>query len=379
MRRTHPPSDGYRLAIAARESAAAVEALDPGDPISVAAAELAHAGVPAVPVVSGGRLAGAVSEQGLAAALARGASPSDAIGPFVEPGLPQASEEEPGAAVLRLLDREGVGAAFLVDSAGRPTGVVTASRLLAPPEPAARPRLVGGMATPFGVYLTNGVVGGGAGGWALVSTGVLLFSLFAASVYATNWVGTAIPDWAAPAWSQWLGTLTSTALFFVGLRSMPLAGIHAAEHKVVHALERGLPLTLETVSRMPRVHPRCGTNLVVGLMLFLGLATARWTDVEELRLVVAAFGALVLWRPVGALVQAWVTTKPPTAAQLRSGIRAAEDLLERASRPAPYPGLGRRILCSGLPHIVAGSALAQLAVWGLETALRVPAAYRVVS
>jgi uncharacterized protein YqhQ len=41
---------------------------------------------------------------------------------------------------------------------------------------------------------------------------------------------------------------------------------------VVHAIERGEPLVLEVVRRMPRVHPRCGTNLVAGIALFLGLA-----------------------------------------------------------------------------------------------------------
>ncbi len=31
---------------------------------------------------------------------------------------------------------------------------------------------------------------------------------------------------------------------------------------VVHAIEEGEDLTLEKVRPMPRVHPRCGTNLV---------------------------------------------------------------------------------------------------------------------
>jgi uncharacterized protein YqhQ len=39
-------------------------------------------------------------------------------------------------------------------------------------------------------------------------------------------------------------------------------GFHGAEHKAIHALEAGVPLTPENVQRFPRLHPRCGTTFL---------------------------------------------------------------------------------------------------------------------
>ncbi|GAA6730563.1 DUF1385 domain-containing protein [Thermus sp. 93170] len=37
---------------------------------------------------------------------------------------------------------------------------------------------------------------------------------------------------------------------------------HGAEHKAIHAYEKGLPLTVENVLAQPRFHPRCGTTFL---------------------------------------------------------------------------------------------------------------------
>nr|WP_211207074.1 DUF1385 domain-containing protein [Thermus igniterrae] len=37
---------------------------------------------------------------------------------------------------------------------------------------------------------------------------------------------------------------------------------HGAEHKAIHAYEKGLPLTVENVMAQPRFHPRCGTTFL---------------------------------------------------------------------------------------------------------------------
>jgi len=38
---------------------------------------------------------------------------------------------------------------------------------------------------------------------------------------------------------------------------------HGAEHKAIHAYEKGLALTVENVRAQPRFHPRCGTTFIV--------------------------------------------------------------------------------------------------------------------
>jgi uncharacterized protein YqhQ len=39
-------------------------------------------------------------------------------------------------------------------------------------------------------------------------------------------------------------------------------GYHGAEHKAIHAIEHGAPLTPESVQTFPRLHPRCGTSFL---------------------------------------------------------------------------------------------------------------------
>ena len=42
---------------------------------------------------------------------------------------------------------------------------------------------------------------------------------------------------------------------------------HGAEHKTIRCYEAGLPLTVENVRNMPRLHPRCGTSFLLVVML----------------------------------------------------------------------------------------------------------------
>jgi hypothetical protein len=97
----------------------------------------------------------------------------------------------------------------------------------------------------------------------------------------------------------------------------------------------------------------------VGLSLFLALAEWEWTASEQVRLLIAAAVTMLAWRPLGHLVQHWVTTKRPTDAQLRSGIRAARELIRNyqlnGRSRVPF---GQRLVSSGIFHVMAGSTLA---------------------
>lgn len=357
-----------------------MEPLAAEDSLFLAASEMAHQGFGVVAVESQGAFVGVVTEQSLAAALASGAEGSAELGPYVA-AWPSVASTASGAEALRCLRDTGAPALVVLDSNGAVVGMVSASRLYAP-EAAGAPRkaLIGGMATPFGVYLTNGAVGAGAAGWPLVATGALLFALLAASSYIATALFFALPEHVrAQPWVASTTGVCSTVVFLVLLRSLPLAGTHGAEHKVVHAIERGEPLTPLVVSRMPRVHPRCGTNLAVGAMVFVFVAGIKWTPYEEIRFLLALVVTLALYRPLGALFQAFVTTKPPTMAQLENGIAAGEELLQQMQTSPRSAGIVRRLLSSGLFHIVAGSAAMELVLYFAEGLLRVPAAWRVFS
>jgi len=275
---------------------------------------------------------------------------------------------EPVSVALPLFAEGGWPILLVSDAAGSIIGIVKPTHLFDRIE-TLRPRAPGGMATPFGVYLTNGVVKGGVGPWALVATGALLISLYIVSFVAAReffilkfWKGWGLT-------SAMIDTAIaglSSVLFLVGLRLMPMSGIHAAEHMAVHAIERGEPLTKDVVRRMPRVHPRCGTNLAAAATIFLGIGTARWFEDPTTQLLVAALVTAMTWRRVGSWLQEYVTTKTPTDAQLEMGIKAGRELLENFRQsPVAYPTVTQKLLHSGLPQLLAGSFGITLLIDGL--------------
>ncbi len=61
-------------------------------------------------------------------------------------------------------------------------------------------------------------------------------------------------------------------------------GFHGAEHKAIHALEAGVPLTPENVQKFPRLHPRCGTTflfLVVMISIVVFTFIGRPTNLAQ--------------------------------------------------------------------------------------------------
>lgn len=88
---------------------------------------------------------------------------------------------------------------------------------------------------------------------------------------------------------------------------------HGAEHKTIRCYEAGLPLTVENVRKMTRLHPRCGTSFLLVVMILSILVFAVASSVlqvlvpaiEELRgqfsynLIMMAFKLLLLPLVVG--------------------------------------------------------------------------------
>lgn len=332
-----------------------------------AAATIVREGGVGLALVVGGELLGAVTERTLFEALGNGVSP---FAPATMAMTNWASFISPAASGAEALRRFSEGAELLVvlDLRGFPAGIVTPSDLWPKRVPPDLPSRVGGMATPFGVYLTTGNIRAGAGDIALVSTGVLLFAILAVA----NYVGLEAGRYVFTQWGWSHGVATAIlnvvpiALFLASLRLLPLAGIHAAEHKVVHAIERGEELNAENVRRMPRVHPRCGTNIAVGASIFFGLAGWQAIHDDHLRLALAFLATLALWRPIGSLAQYWITTREPSERHIEMGIRSGRELLKRhvMSRGRSASFL-TRIWNTGMLHVLAGSALFYGCLYGL--------------
>jgi hypothetical protein len=160
----------------------------------------------------------------------------------------------------------------------------------------------------------------------------------------------------------------SLPAFLVLMRLMPLSGYHAAEHQAVHAMERGEPLIPEVVERMPRVHPRCGTNIMAGVLVFG--CVSQGLPVLQIGLggpdsaLIGAVAALFSWRSLGAFLQQYFTTRPASDKQIASGIAAATDLQRKflASEPR-RPTFWKRLWCMGFLQMVVGSFIGAFLLW----------------
>jgi len=334
--------------------------VDLQESLELAARKMRENGGGIIPVTENESFAGAITESSLAAALAEGKELTDAV-ESVSHGVLTASPSTTGAEALRLFQSQEASALVVIDGSGRVLGVLAPSDLypkrIAPP----RPSMVGGMATPFGVYLTTGAIRAGAGDLALMTTGMVLFVLIAGSQALAMLFG----DWLvrrglSAGVAEVAQAVAWGLIFMVAMRSIPLSGIHAAEHKVVHAIERGEELVPSTVRRMPRVHPRCGTNLATGAILFMSLGGAGFLSLAEapwLSYLIGGVVTLIFWRPLGNTIQYYVTTRRPTDKQLAMGIRSGRELLQKyATSDSGRAGFFRRIFNSGLLHVMAGSA-----------------------
>ena len=358
--------------------ASQIDPLQPEDSLRVAAREMFDHGLPLVPVANGLELLGIVDGSVLSRAMAAGTGPDSAVAQFAVPAVVLPTWAT-GAEALRTFETTGASALVVVDANGLVAGILTPAHLYGHRGDRHMYGKIGGMATPFGVYLTNGAVSGGVGPLALVATGVLMFSCFLLAATLAQGGASFLPSTVTSRpWFDGALQAFTLVLFLLGIRSLPLAGVHAAEHMVVHAIERGEDLKPEIVSRMPRVHPRCGTNLAIGATVFLGILSAPWIPNQEFRLLTALVVTIAVWRPLGAFVQYWFTTRPPTRTQVELGIRAGTQILARIeSSPVLVPGVGVRLMRSGLFQIMLGATLAQFVVWAVYESFRVPMAWRV--
>lgn len=358
----------------------------PGDSLARAADAVHMSGVGAALVVENGYPLGLITAPRLARALATGSAPGSPLGEVpleLAPALP--AELSPREA-LGYMRASGLERAPVVDATGTPVGIITLSELLAALCGRLRPPVIGGMATPFGVYLAGGGTCGGVGDLALICTGAYLALVNIAAV----WVAALLflpGGYAAhvPFLGPWLATttlplfdLTWILLFAVLFRLSPITGYHAAEHQVVHTLEAGDDLRPEELRKKPRVHPRCGTNLCAAVLLMQLFWEHRSAVLNQA--VVAMLLTFFLWRRVGSWLQQHVTTRPASLEQLESGIAAAKELLKRyQERPATLPPrLTTRIWQMGLLQVLAGWMAVLAVLWLLGFFVELPEVLRLV-
>jgi CBS domain-containing protein len=350
----------------------------PGDSAARAIRQLRSRGLPALPVADGSRLVGLVLESDLLALAAGAPDPrrllrSGAVSQFMRP-LPLLVSDHQSLAEIAVLFRDTSAPAVPVSAPdGRYLGLLLPRDLLAAMagEPVVPP--IAGLATPLGVYLTTGALRAGAGDLGLVATGAFLMLLNIVSegfVRGLAWLGglawpfhLAADRIGLPPFAVALGLyLLQILIFLLLLRLSPLTGIHASEHMVVRAIEEGEDLALPKVRTMPRVHPRCGTNLMA-LVILLVISNEFLSSVNgavdeglsTLALLALVVIVLLTWRRLGAGIQRWVTTKRPADRQLENAIAVGEELLQKVqARPSAVVPIYRRIWHMGFAQVLIG-------------------------
>lgn len=357
--------------------------LEPSHPetsIFAAASDMADYGLAALPVEHDHKYMGMITESNLATALANNHGVEMPLSSLPLEQTPSLFSNAPIAQAVRLFESTGANVIAVTDESGYVLGVITPSRLICPPDAQVRPKPVGGMATPLGVYLTNGAVTGGAGAWGLLLSGAVTFLL----LFAAQLVGIAIYNFSpesihSQVWFSPFSNLLAVLVFLLGLKATPVAGYHAAEHMTVHAIERGEPLVPEIVARMPRVHPRCGTNIAAAALIFSGIISLDFIPDMELRMVLALILTAFLFRPFGSFLQLYFTTRKPNQKQLENGIEAGKKLIHNYQTGSHViPNNWMRLAKSGLFHVMAGAFLTSMIVLGITTVLNVPEMWRVI-
>lgn len=357
--------------------------LQPSDTVARAISSMRSHGSSAALVVSGYQVVGVVREADILSLVAASANGSG-YNPEAMPDISSIVRPAPafvplGSTIHDATERfasTGADVLPVVAESGMYTGYLLRSDLAATVTSAIRPPTVGGLATPLGVHLTCGSQRGGVGDFALILTGAL-FGLLGILGGALYWL-------AAWAVQRWLGQPVYSALasppiglpnpydapiyiqagvqvlaVLLGIRFSRVAGYHAAEHQTVHAIEQGEGLEYESVRRMPRVHPRCGTNLMVAASIFTLLLMLFPSPTVVFAAIIIV---LIGWRSIGGWMQQYVTTRPATREQIASGIKAGEELLRNyrdeviGARPAH-----NRFWMVGFPQVLLGLMVTMLA------------------
>jgi CBS domain-containing protein len=382
-----------------------VPALSPQDTVARGLTLLRRHGLPALAVAWEGRPVGMFSEAGLlvqaqpeagqhAGEALRNLPIGQVMTPvpaFVHPGMKlldlvdNGNEQDAGpiGAIVNALRAHHNTCLPVVDDTGYYLGLLSRQEVLTALCGVASPGSVGGMATPLGVHLTNGVVSAGPGDAGLFLTGAAMTALLLLAVVIVNglcWLvqrytslpllaislSGATPSGAmyfphADIWQSAINVL-QFASFFILMRLSPLAATHGAEHMVVHAIEAGEELTPEKVMAHTTVHPRCGTNLAA-MMMVIAAGTLYITSTSKLNawnlsmaVVIITIIALLLRQRIGGVLQWLLTTRRPSEKRIMAAIKVGEELLERCQLHATQKRtLAKRIWNIGLLQVMAGA------------------------
>jgi len=141
---------------------------------------------------------------------------------------------------------------------------------------------------------------------------------------------------------------------------------HGAEHKTIHCYEAGEALTVENVQKFPRLHPRCGTNFLLIVMViaivfhvFFGwpdlwlrilsrlavLPVVAGVSYEIIRFAGRSENRIVRILITPGLWLQYLTTRPPDDEMVEVAIESLKAVLPSEDIPAGSGSYRKDILC----------------------------------
>ena len=127
-------------------------------------------------------------------------------------------------------------------------------------------------------------------------------------------------------------------LFLLAMKFTSIGRYHGAEHKVVAAYETYGEVTYEGARKSNRLHPRCGTNILLYIILaslIAPLISWPWYSVAQFILISEAWYVFGQSRPsiaVGNFLQRYFTTTEPTRKELEVAVESMNQLLSREEK-----------------------------------------------
>ena len=141
---------------------------------------------------------------------------------------------------------------------------------------------------------------------------------------------------------------------------------HGAEHKTIHCYEAGEALTVENVQKFPRLHPRCGTNFLLIVMVvaivfhvFFGwpdlwlrilsrlavLPVVAGVSYEIIRFAGRSENRIVRIMITPGLWLQYLTTRPPADEMVEVAIESLKAVLPAEDIPAGSGNYRKEVTC----------------------------------
>lgn len=121
--------------------------------------------------------------------------------------------------------------------------------------------------------------------------------------------------------------------FFAAMKFTPIGRYHGAEHKAVAAYEKYGEVTLENAGSMSRLHPRCGTNILIYIILAsLADPFIDWAPYAVLQFIILTEAWFILGKTrlsiaIGNFMQKYLTTSEPGRKELEVAVESLNELL----------------------------------------------------